>query len=149
MTTAPPFDETAKRAGIVDTLETQPFMTLLGVRLGDIGPGVASMSMPLRADLLQHTQSAHAGATTALVDNTCAAAAFTLMGPGQTVVSVEFKINFLRLAKGERLIAEARVMKPGRAFFVCQGDVYGEEGDTRTHVAHMVATMAVIPAEGR
>lgn len=146
---APPFDGEAARAGVEATLARQPFMQLLAVTLVSVDAGEAVMALTVRPNLLQQTGVVHAGVTTALADNACAAAAFTLAPPDRTVVSVEFKINLLRPAQGVRLEAVGRVLKPGRTVSVCEGDVFAVQGDgARRHVARMQATMAFAPAGG-
>ncbi len=143
------FDAEAARAGVEATLARQPFMQLLGVVFVAVGRGEATLALDVRPDLLQQTGVVHAGVTTALADNACAAAAFTLAPPDRTVVSVEFKINLLRPAQGARLEATGRVLKPGRTVSVCEGDVFAVQVDgARIHVARMQATMASAPVGG-
>ena len=51
------------------------------------------------------------------------------------------KINLLRPALGDRLVAEGRVIKPGRRVTVVQADVFAETGDVRKHIAVLQGTM--------
>ena len=98
----------------------------------------------------EHAQQAglvHAGLTTTIADHTAGAAAGSLMGPDEQVVSVEFVVHLLRPATGIALTCRAEVVKPGRMLTVVQADVYtGANGDAPapTHVARMLATMAYI-----
>jgi acyl-coenzyme A thioesterase PaaI-like protein len=67
------------------------------------------------------------------------------MPEGKAVVSIEFKVNLLAPARGRRLVAEGRVVKPGRTIFVCTGDVWAEdETGARRAVALMQATMTAV-----
>jgi len=56
-------------------------------------------------------------------------------------LSVELKVNLLRPAAGERFVARATVLKPGRTLTVTRADVlaFGEAGSTL--VAAMQATI--------
>jgi acyl-coenzyme A thioesterase PaaI-like protein len=60
------------------------------------------------------------------------------------VLSVEFKLNLIAPAKGERLVAEGSVVKNGRTLVITRGDVYAEEGGRRTLVAIMQQTLMVM-----
>jgi uncharacterized protein (TIGR00369 family) len=121
--------------------------SLLGFEVLEVAPGKVTLAMPITPDVLQHTGVVHAGATTALVDSACGSAAATLMPEGKAVVSIEFKVNLLAPARGRRLVAEGRVVKPGRTIFVCTGDVWAEdETGARRAVALMQATMTAVEA---
>ncbi len=57
------------------------------------------------------------------------------------MLTTEFKINLLRPAQGERLVARGRVVKPGRTLTICQSDVYAENGGRESHVATLLLSM--------
>lgn len=64
------------------------------------------------------------------------------MDPGLEVMSVEMKINLLAPGRGVRLVAEGRVLKPGRRLVVVTADIWAEAEDgVRSHAAHMLGTM--------
>src|SRR5262245_35266167 len=77
-------------------------MQTLGARLLRVAPGEAEINLPFRADLTQHHGFLAAAALTAIVDVACGYAAMTLMAPGASVLTVEYKVNFLAPAQGER-----------------------------------------------
>ncbi len=64
-----------------------------------------------------------------------------MMSPEAAELTVEFKVNLISPAKGDRLIARVRVLKPGRTLTVCQGDVCAVNGRREKLVATMLATM--------
>jgi uncharacterized protein (TIGR00369 family) len=131
------------------SFDRQPLMKTLGAELTQVKAGEVHVEVPhLTANAQQHGYM-HGGAVTAIVDSACGYAALSLMPPGQEVVTVEFKVNFLSPAKGERFVAVGRVVKPGRTLTVCTGEVlaYPEGGGAPKTVAVMQATMiAVSPA---
>jgi uncharacterized protein (TIGR00369 family) len=139
------FDDTRVRA----SFGRQPLMKTLGAELTQVKPGEVHIEVPhLTANTQQHGYM-HGGAVTSIVDSACGYAALSLMPPGQEVVTVEFKVNFLSPAKGERFVAVGRVVKPGRTLTVCTGEVlaYPAGGGEPKAVAVMQATMiAVSPA---
>ena len=86
----------------------------------------------------------HGGVVAMILDSACGYAAFTTMPADSEVVSVEFKINFLKPALGRKLIARGRVLRPGRTLTVCQGEVYAVTDEGEAPVAAMQATMAAV-----
>jgi uncharacterized protein (TIGR00369 family) len=61
------------------------------------------------------------------------------------VLTVEYKINLLRPAKGDRLVARARVVRSGKTLTVCAGDVIAQTGGPENVVATMLATVMAVP----
>lgn len=122
----------------------QRLMATLGAELTRVEPGVVEIELPFREDLTQQHGFLHAGVVTAVVDSACGYAALTLMPAGAAVLSVEFKVNLLSPAAGERLIARARVIRSGRTLTVVSGDAFmlaaGEERRTATMLGTMIAT---------
>jgi len=62
------------------------------------------------------------------------------------VLTVEFKINLLQAARGDRLICRAEVLKPGRRFSVVESEVFSVDGGEERLVSKMTATMAYVDA---
>ncbi len=125
-------------------------MTLLGATLERVEAGAVDISVPYRPDLTQQHGYLHAAVTAAIADSACGYAAMTLTPAGCEVLSVEFKVNLLRPATGERFVAEGRVLKPGRTLTVVQGDVFAATDGRLTLIATMLATMILrpLPREG-
>ena len=90
------------------------------------------------------SQVRRAAVLTAIVDVACGYAAMTLMPAGASVLTIEYKVNFLSPAQGERMVARGRVVRPGRAVSVCSGDVVAITGDNEKIVATMLSTMATV-----
>lgn len=125
----------------------QGLMAHYGAQLASVEPGSVQIEVPFRPELTQQHGLFHGGVTTAIVDSACGYSALTLLGEGSEVLSVEFKINFIAPAKGDRLIARGRVLRSGRTISVCQGDAYAVSADgVETHCATMVATMMSVEA---
>ena len=91
--------------------------------------------------------SSDLGVMAAMADHSMGAAAQTLAPLGQWVLTAEFKTNLLRGARGERLVCEAWVLKPGRTLVFTEAEVGAERGAERTLVMKASATMAVVPRE--
>jgi uncharacterized protein (TIGR00369 family) len=127
---------------IRDNLRSQSFMNLIGAEAIAIEPGRVVIEMPYRADLCQQNGFVHAGAITSIADSACGYAALTLMPGDSDVLSVEFKVNLLAPAGGDRFRATADVVRPGRTLTVVQAQVVAlTEGQPDVLVAMMQATM--------
>jgi len=99
--------------------ETAAFNRWCGIEVLEAGAGHATIAMPWRPDAGQYAGFLHAGLVGALVDTACGFAAATLAG---RVLASHYAVNCLRPAVGERFIARARVVKPGRqqVFTTCE-----------------------------
>src|SRR5215213_4788018 len=127
---------------IKQSFAKQTIMSLIGASLTRVEPGLVEITLPYRSDLAQQHGYLHAGIVTTIADSACGYAAYTLMPPKSEVLSVEFKVNLLRPAKGETFLAAAEVVKAGRTLTVVRADVFGVEGDGRRElVATMLGTM--------
>ena len=122
----------------------QSIMELIGASLTLIEPGVVEITLPYRQDLTQQYGYLHAGIVTTIADSACGYAAFTLVPKGSGVLSVEFKVNLLRPAKGESFLARAEVIKAGKTLTVVRADVFALTEDKRTLVATMQGTMMCV-----
>ncbi len=116
-------------------------MRLLGAEIVHLASGEVDIALAFRDEVGQHHGFFHGGVLAAVMDTACGLAALSLMAAGQGVVSAEFKLNFLAPAKGDRLIAQGRVVKSGRLLSVCTGEA--RVGGRL--VALMQATMCAVP----
>ena len=132
-----------------DSFGRQGIMHTLGARLGDIIPGAVDIALAWAPALTQQHDFLHAGVVATVLDSACGYAAYTLMSEDSAVLTIEFKINLLAPAKGERFRMEGRVVKPGRTITVCEGKAYALDGKTDKLIATMGCTlMAVSGREG-
>ena len=90
-----------------------------GLEVLAAGEGRAEIALAWREDLGQYSGFLHAGLVGALIDTACGFAAATVVG---RVLASHFAVNCLRPAVGERFIARARVVKPGKTqvFTACE-----------------------------
>lgn len=119
-------------------------MHTIGARMVRVEPGEVELELPFRDDLTQQHGFLHAGIVTALVDSACGYAALSLMDHESAVLSVEYKVNLLAPALGDRMRAIGRVVKPGRTLMVCTGEVIAVVGANETTVTLMQATMMAV-----
>jgi uncharacterized protein (TIGR00369 family) len=122
----------------------QGAMRLIGAELVAVEPGYCAIALVPRAEVSQQHGYVHAGIVTTIVDSAAGYAGYTLFPADATVLSVEFKINLLAPAAGDRLLAEGFVVKPGRTLTITRGEVHAERGGKRTLVAIMQQTLMVM-----
>ena len=117
--------------------EKQGFMHTLGAELVTVAEGQCSIRLPFRQALTQQHGLFHGGVTATLADNAAGFAAYTLMAEGEQPLTIEFKISFLDVGRGEALEARARVLRAGRRIKHAQADVYAidESGEKLIAVA--------------
>lgn len=100
--------------------------SFFGMQLGDVEPGQAVISLPLRDDFLQEEGIVHGGVLTTLADTAAVYAVHPNQAPGETLTSIEFKMNFLRPAIGTAgdLVATSQAIRVGRRVAVVEVDVH-------------------------
>ena len=114
-------------------------MITLGAKLVSVEQGGVVIECPWSEGLTQQHGFFHAGVLTTIADSACGYAALTMMPEGREVLTVEFKVNFLRPANTHKIIARGSVVHSGKTLTVCNGEVFDETGSKL--LAKMTATM--------
>lgn len=122
----------------------QQFMKTLGAELVSVTPGAVEIGFPFRAELTQQDGFIHAGGIASVMDSACGYAALSMAPEGTDVLSIEFKINLLSPAVGERFLARARVKRTGRNITVCAADAFAVRGVEEKLIATMLATIMAV-----
>ncbi|HYE41306.1 MAG TPA: PaaI family thioesterase [Ramlibacter sp.] len=122
----------------------QGAMRTIGAALAEVAPGRVVIEMPWQEAVTQQHGFVHAGMLAAALDSACGYAASTLMPADAGVLTIEFKINLLAPAAGERFRMEGAVIKPGRTITVTEGRAYAMQDGREKLVATMGATLMTI-----
>jgi uncharacterized protein (TIGR00369 family) len=122
----------------------QQFMKILGAELVAVAAGAVEIGFPFRSELTQQNGFIHAGNITSVLDSACGYAALTVAPEGTDVLSVEFKVNLLAPAVGERFVARAHVKRAGRTITVCAADAFAVRGSEEKLIATMLATIMAV-----
>ena len=126
-----------------EVLAQQPFSVLIGAELTALSQGQCELQVPITDALKQQHGFAHGGVVSYVADNALTYAGGTALGV--PVVTSEFKINYVRPAVGQRLIARARTEHQSRTQTVCRCDVFVlNEGEEKL-CALAQGTIAVLP----
>jgi uncharacterized protein (TIGR00369 family) len=129
---------------VKDSFARQGAMATLGASLGDIQPGRVVIEMAWAAGLSQQHGFLHAGMVATALDSACGYAGFSLMPEGAGVLTIEYKINLLAPAKGQRFRMVGQVIKPGRTVTVTEGRAYAIDDGREKLIATMGATLMTI-----
>jgi uncharacterized protein (TIGR00369 family) len=122
---------------VAESFGRQALMTTLGARLLHADAGLCRVAAPVLPGFTQQHGYGHAGVTFALGDTASGYAALSLMPEGAEVLTAEMKVNLLAPARGDLLVAEGRVIRPGRRLVVVTAEVRAGE----TLVALLQGTM--------
>jgi uncharacterized protein (TIGR00369 family) len=131
-------------ARVRESFARQGAMALIGANLVDVRPGYCALALAPRAETAQQHGYVHAGILATLVDSAGGYAGYTLFPEDSSVLTVEFKLNLLAPAHGERIVAEGFVVKAGRTLTITRGEVHAERAGERTLVAIMQQTLMVM-----
>lgn len=130
---------------IKQSFDRQGLMKTFNAKLISVEEGEVKISCEFSENLTQQHGFFHAGVATSIVDSACGYAALTMIKGNFEVLTIEFKVNFLKPAKTSKLIAIGKVLQAGRTLTVCDGFVYD---DTETKlIAKMTATIISMTTE--
>lgn len=126
---------------IRSSFDRQEAMKTIGANLVKILPGEVHIEFSFIESLTQQHGYIHGGIIASVVDTACGYAACTLMSVDSEVLTIEYKVNFMSPAKGDKFKGIGRVLKPGRNITVCSGDVIAIDKGKEKIIATMLATM--------
>lgn len=124
------------------SFDRQAMMKTLGVAITSLQPGRITLVFSHRPEITQQHGFLHAGAVAAVLDSACGYAAFSLMPPEAAVLTVEFKVNLMRPADGDRYQVDGEVLRAGRTLTVCHASAK-IEGESES-LAIMTATLMTV-----
>ena len=138
----------AWRSTVEQAFTHAAFIVDNGIRMDDCGPGWCESSVALSPRHLQHTGVPHAGLIATLADHTAGSAAISVASPGETVLTLEFKLSLLRGIAAHRLHCRADVIKPGSSVSFAESTVEAElPNGHRKLVARASVTLIVVKHE--
>jgi len=121
----------AKASEIRANFAHQGLMRMIGAEMASLAPGRCVITVPFSDLVNQQHGFFHGGIIGAIADNAAGYAALTLLPLGSDALTLEYTINFLRPAAGDRLVAEGTVLRAGRSICVSRVDVLVERDGQR------------------
>ncbi len=131
-------------ARVRDSFARQGAMATIGATLAAIEPGRVVIELDWAPALTQQHGFLHAGMVATALDSACGYAGFTLMPAEAAVLTIEYKINLLAPAKGQRFRMVGTVVKPGRTVTVAEGRAYALDDGKEKLVATMGCTLMAV-----
>lgn len=126
------------------SFDRQNAMALIKANLAELGHGRSEIHLPHWTGVEQQHGFVHGGVVGMIADSAAGYAAMTLVPANASVLTVEYKINLLAPADGEKLIARGKVVRPGRTLIITQAEVVAVQGDQETLCALMQQTIMVM-----
>jgi uncharacterized protein (TIGR00369 family) len=131
-------------ARIQAVYDSQQMLKTMKAHVSKVSHGEVQFEMPFNPHFTQQHGYLQAGAIATLIDNACGYAAYTVIPPSAEILTVEFKINYIAPAKGEKFIATGKAVKSGRTLVICTGEAVAIENGESKLIAIMQATMMVM-----
>lgn len=119
-------------------------MRLIGAELTRIEHGTVEIELPFDEKLTQQHGFLHAGVISAALDTACTYAAYTIIDPTASLLTIEFKVNLMSPGRGERFLFRGEVTKPGSNIIVADGRAYAVGDGPAKLIATMTGTMMVV-----
>jgi uncharacterized protein (TIGR00369 family) len=117
----------ARLARAREAFASVPYAKLLGLELGEVSRGQATILLTVRDDLKQYQGVVHGGAVASLIDTAAAFAVVTELEAGERVTTTDLTIHYLRPVSSGRVSATARIVRGGRRLFVLSVDVTNDQ----------------------
>lgn len=119
----------------------QPAMVLIGASMPVVEAGYTEIHLPHKPDITQQHGYIHGGVVGMIADSAAGYAANTLTPHDTSVLTVEYKLNLLAPADGQRLVARGEVIKPGRTLLITRAEVFAVRDEKWTLCAVMQQTI--------
>ncbi|PTM97459.1 PaaI family thioesterase [Mycoplana dimorpha] len=141
MTDFPPADF---RERITMSFSRQAAMHLIGARLTRVEHGSVEIELPFDEKLTQQHGFLHAGIISAALDSACGYAAYSVIDPEASILTIEFKVNLMSPGRGDWFLFRGEVTKPGSNIIVADGRAYSVGEGPAKLIASMTGTMMVV-----
>jgi len=132
-------------AAVHESWKNQGFLKKIGAEIDRVEPGHVEISLPITDDLSQTHGYVSGSVVGALADVAGGYAAYTVTPADLTMLTAEYKINFINPAKGQRLIGRGYLVKPGSKLSISRAEVYALNDGVETQVAEALMTMITLP----
>lgn len=122
----------------------QAFMGTIGAELTRVQHAMVEIEMPFDQKLTQQHGFLHAGVIAAGLDAACGYAAYTVIEPDASILTIEFKVNLMSPGRGERFLFRGEITKPGSTIIVADGRAYALSDGPAKLIASVSGSMMII-----
>ncbi len=114
---------------IKDLINASPFYQYMGMEVVEAKEGQSRLRMPVNAEMMNLYGTVHGGAIGTILDSSCGIALGTLLKEGETMVTVDMRINYVLPVREGVLIGEGKAVHRGRHTGVAQAEIRDEDGN--------------------
>jgi len=140
-----PVEITDERSSFLKADYERGFIKFCKFKAESAGWGRFQSRVEINGDHRQQDGFIHAGVMATMADHTAGYSAFTIVPEDVQILTIEFKVNFLRPAFGESLVCRAQVIREGRQVIVAESDVFDVRGGNEVPVAKALVTLMAVP----
>jgi uncharacterized protein (TIGR00369 family) len=115
-----------QRRRVEHAREAVPFLKLLGIEVESVGPGTATLVVPVREELMRNDGIIHGGVMASLIDSAFAFAIIPILDDGERTVTVDLTIHYLRPVSSGVAKATARIVRLGRRVITVSAELFDE-----------------------
>lgn len=132
------------RERIRQSFGRQQAMKTIGAELTRIEQAMVEIELPFDPKLTQQHGLMHGGIISTALDTACTYAAFSVIPPDASLLTIEFKVNLMSPGRGDRFLFRGEITKPGSTIIVADGRAYAIADGPAKLIASMTATMMVV-----
>jgi len=122
----------------------QGFPSFCGFEVEQVDEGYFESRLKIRKEHNQQDGFVHAGVIATMADHTAGYSAYTLIPEDHRILTIEFKINYLRPAIGEEIVCRSKVINSGRKIIISESEIYSlNSGEEKLVSKAMVTLMSV------
>lgn len=110
-------------------MKHNPYWDHIGLKEVELKDGYSILELPIIHEVTQSRNNVHGGVIASMVDAAVGAALRSMLEVGKAGVTVEMKLNYLRPANGEKLIAKGEIIKKGGSLAIGQAVIENDAGD--------------------
>lgn len=123
------------------------FIKFCGFQPSKIETGLFESTLKVNENHKTQDNFIHAGVIATMSDHTAGYAAYTLVADDVRILTIEFKINFLKPAYGNVLKCKSEIISQGKQIIVAQSTVFDIRDTDEKMVSKSTITLMVLPTE--
>jgi uncharacterized protein (TIGR00369 family) len=120
------------------------FIRYCGYEPEVIRRGYFQSKVEIREHHRQQDGFIHAGVMATMADHTAGYAAFTTVSEEFQILTIEFKVNFLRPAYGNTLVCRSRVLREGNQVIISESEVFDRRDGEEVMAAKALVTLMAV-----
>jgi uncharacterized protein (TIGR00369 family) len=120
------------------------FIKYCGFEAETVRSGYFESRVKIKEHHRQQDGFIHAGVMATMADHTAGYAAFSTVSEDYQILTIEFKVNFLRPAYGESLVCRSKIIREGLQIMIGESEVFDRRGDEEALVAKALVTLMAV-----